>query len=408
MHLWHAYGHLVMSETAPAGALPARANDVAGRPVFLLVDAPGAPGLERLAPADALDRALGTERPLPEPLAKAAAAGLAYRVNTALVDWQRLLSRPPILPAVGARVQLLALGDVGATFLLALTLLNEGEIAEIGIYDIDPKVSARYAFELGQMARADGSRPLPRLRVLTEADLFSGADVFVFAASAYVPAPGQEAGDVRQAQYEKNARILAPYAEMAAERGYEGLFVVLSDPVERLTAAAHRAARGCLRPEQVTGFGLGVMAARGRYLAAQKPAFADFLKAGRAYGCHGAGLVLANDPAPGRYDDALSRAMTERAAGLNYELRALGFKPFLAPAVSSGAMTLLALLRREPAYATQWLGGIPFGVYGSLAADGQWTRERSDLDPALAARIAAEHARLASTIAADANDIPPS
>lgn len=416
MHLWHAHGHYLISETPPAGALPMPANAVGEAPLFALVNDAQAPALQRLqdagtltAPAGGLwqlDQRLTEEgMPLPPPLEKAMQEERAYLLSTHLPDWQRLLSRPALLPQRGARIQLLALGDVGATFLLALALLQQGEVAEIGIFDMRAEVAERYAFELGQIAWANGDRPLPKVRILTEADLFQSADVFVFAASAYVPAPGQEAGDVRQAQYEKNSAIIAPYTRLAAQRAFPGLFVVLSDPVERLTAAAYRhaqAERPILRREQFVGFGLGVMAARGRYLAEQEKDFATYLTQGRAYGCHGAELILANDPRPGYYDDDLSRAMTERAANLNYVLRKIGFKPYLAPAVSSGAMTLLSLLRRESAYATAWIGGIPYGCRQRLGEDGQWLKESSELDKALSKRLQAGHQRLAATIAADA------
>ena len=42
------------------------------------------------------------------------------------------------------------------------------------------------------------------------------------------------------------------------------------------------------------------------------------------------------------YDDALSRELTERVVQANLEMRRLGFKPYVAPALSSGALSLRA------------------------------------------------------------------
>ena len=47
------------------------------------------------------------------------------------------------------------------------------------------------------------------------------------------------------------------------------------------------------------------------------------------------------------YDDALSRELTERVVKANLEMRRLGFKPYVAPALSSGALSLLACLRGQ-------------------------------------------------------------
>lgn len=91
-----------------------------------------------------------------------------------------------------------------------------------------------------------------------------------------------------------------------------------------------------LRAEQIQGFGLGVMNARAAYFAKQDPRFRSFLLDGRSYGPHGQGLVIANSLS--HYDDGLSRELTELVATANLRIRELGFKPYVAPAISSGAM----------------------------------------------------------------------
>ena len=123
-----------------------------------------------------------------------------------------------------------------------------------------------------------------------------------------------------------------------------------------------------LRAEQIQGFGLGVMNARAAYFAKQDPRFRSFLLDGRSYGPHGQGLVIANSLS--HYDDGLSRELTELVATANLRIRELGFKPYVAPAISSGAMQLLLTLRRSWHCSSVALGGIWFGVRNRLTAAG--------------------------------------
>lgn len=113
---------------------------------------------------------------------------------------------------------------------------------------------------------------------------------------------------------------------------------------------------GCgLLPEQIQGYGLGVMAARAAYYAEKEGV--DFSQ-GRAYGPHGAGLVIANAPGEG-YDDVLSRRLTALARDGNLQVRALGYKPYIAPGLSSACVGVLQTLRGA------WhLGSVPIkGIY---------------------------------------------
>ena len=119
------------------------------------------------------------------------------------------------------------------------------------------------------------------------------------------------------------------------------------DPLSRsVFLASSRDAAGRLDfagllPEQVQGFGLGVMAARAAYWARQE---GIPFSHGRVYGPHGRGLVVANHR--GRdYDPALSQWLTRLTQGANLQVRALGFKPYIAPGLSSAAVSLIQLLR---------------------------------------------------------------
>lgn len=363
------------------------------------------PGLWQLS-QKALDDSL--DQPLDPALSAAIAAGRVTAVNRRYPDWRERLDAPGVPLPRPARVQLVALGDVGSACLLALALLSQGDIADIGIYDLDSSQTARWTAEINQCAWAFQERHIPPVRPLEAEELLQNCDVFIFAASAGVPSPGRELlGDVRQMQYEKNSRIVADYASKAREVGYKGLFVVLSDPVERLCQAALRAgtsgdaipAANDLRPEQITGFGLGVMHGRAIAAAPLIDGCESYARTGRAYGRHGDGLVLANDPV--NYNDAASQALTEKVAAMNLDVRALGYKPYIAPAVSSGAMTLLATLRGDWAYSATYMDGCYFGC-ANRWQNGLPQIETTAVSDALYVRLHTSIRELQEVVAADA------
>lgn len=297
-----------------------------------------------------------------------------------------------------ARVTLLALGDVGSTLLMGLRLLGGDVISSIGICDVRDNVAARWEFELDQIAPPE-TEPLPEVDIIAPEQLFDG-DVFLFCASRMIPDTSVVQGDVRMAQYALNRELVGHYARMAREKQYRGLFVVVSDPVDPLCRWALRESnknqRGDydgqgLSPEQIRGFGLGVMHARALYFARRDPRFASYLTEGRAFGPHGEDLVLANSLT--HYDDALSRELTEKVAHANLEMRKLGFKPYVAPALSSGALTLLALLRRRWHYASLYDGRVFMGRRSRLTDTGAET-ENVPLPEALEKRLAETRAKL--------------
>ena len=297
-----------------------------------------------------------------------------------------------------ARVTLLALGDVGSTLLMGLRLLGGDVISSIGICDVRDNVAARWEFELDQIAPPE-TEPLPEVDIIAPEQLFDG-DVFLFCASRMIPDTSVVQGDVRMAQYGLNRELAGHYARMAREKQYRGLFVVVSDPVDPLCRWALRESnknqRGDydgqgLSPEQIRGFGLGVMHARALYFARRDPRFASYLTEGRAFGPHGEDLVLANSLT--HYDDALSRELTEKVAHANLEMRKLGFKPYVAPALSSGALTLLALLRRRWHYASLYDGRVFMGRRSRLTDTGAET-ENVPLPEALEKRLAETRAKL--------------
>lgn len=295
------------------------------------------------------------------------ADGTATLVNTAygsLEEWKKRMERE--LPQK-KRVHLLALGDVGSTVLTALKLLGGDCISHLGIYDMNGAACSRWECELNQAAYPWDYDAMPPVEILREEELFA-CDVFIFCASKGIPPVGSEVRDVRMAQYAANRGIISHFAKKAAETHFTGLFAVVSDPVDPLCRAAFAAAGGGLLPEQIQGYGLGVMNARAAYYAKRDARFASFLTEGRAYGPHGEDLVIANSIA--RYDDALSRELTRLAVEANLRTRELGFKPYVAPAISSAALSILLTLRGEWHYSSNFLGGIYMGCKNRATAFG--------------------------------------
>ena len=265
------------------------------------------------------------------------------------------------------KVHLLALGDVGSMVLTTLKLLGGDCITELGIYDVNDAVCRRWESELNQAAYPWAYDALPEVVILKEEELFD-CDVFVFCASKGIPPVGSDIKDVRMAQFEANKELISFFAKKARIAGFKGLFAVVSDPVDPLCKAAFLASnenmegqfdgKGLL-PEQIQGYGLGVMNARAAYYAKQDARFASFLTEGRAYGPHGENLVIANSIE--HYDDALSRELTRLAVEANLRTRELGFKPYVAPAISSAAISILLTLRGEWHYSSNFLGGVYMG-----------------------------------------------
>lgn len=274
------------------------------------------------------------------------------------------------------RVHLLALGDVGSTVLTALKLLGGDCIHTIGIYDMNPNVCQRWESELSQAAYPWEYYNLPEIVILKEEELFC-CDVFVFCASKGIPPVGSTTGDVRMAQFEANKGIIASFGKKAREAAFAGLFAVVSDPVDPLCKAVFLASnqdeagvfdgKGLL-PEQVQGYGLGVMNARAAYYAKRDPRFAAFLKEGRAFGPHGEDLVIVNSIQ--QYDDALSKELTKLTVEANLRIRDLGFKPYVAPAISSAALSILLTIRGEWHYSSNFLGGVYMGSRNRTTQNG--------------------------------------
>ena len=294
------------------------------------------------------------------------------------------------------RVNILALGDVGTTMLIGLRLLGSDVISEIGICDIRQDNTARLEMEINQIGYPftgweDPPGPeLPPVKVITEKELFD-CEVMIFCASKGVPPvedhPDDPTVDVRMVQLDANREIIRHFADLANKADYRGLVCIVSDPVDNL-AAAFCDASG-LKPWQIQGYGLGVMNMRAAYYAERMGGdCAHYAKEGRAFGPHGEDLVIANSLA--HYDDEKSQELTRLTVEANLRVRELGFKPYIAPALSSAAISILLTLRGQWHYGSVYLGdckkGAFLGIRNRLTPAG-WEYEDAPMPDVLYERV---------------------
>lgn len=318
-----------------------------------------------------------TQTPPPE-----AADWLAQGLRAVNYDHPRWREMAAWRPAGGKkRVHILAIGDVGSTIAMGLKLLGGDTVDVIGICDINAAATARWEFELNQVTWPWDYNSIPRVEVVPQETLFD-CDAFLFVASKGIPAVGSGVQDVRMAQFQANRQLVELYARKARAARFRGLFAVISDPVDPLARAALLASNRDetgrydglgLLPQQVQGYGLGVMNARAAYYAKRDPRFSRFLTEGRAFGPHGSGLVIADSVTD--YDDALSQELTELALTANLKMRELGFKPYVAPALSSAALSVLLTLRGAWHYGSVCLGNIFMGVKNRYTPTGLETED---------------------------------
>ena len=106
---------------------------------------------------------------------------------------------------------------------------------------------------------------------------------------------------------------------------------------------------------------------------------------GRSFGPHGQDLVIADSIA--NYNDALSKELTQLTVTANLHMRAIGFKPFIAPAYSSGAISLILMMRGEWHCGSVFMGGIFMGVEKPLYRIWSGNRNSSTAGCAVMSRI---------------------
>lgn len=297
-------------------------------------------------------------------------------INTSLPFWEERIDNSVYdrISKKNLRVNIIGLGDVGGTLLLGLKLRGFDTVSSIGIYDKNIMKLKRYEHEIQQIY-SEGIE-MPDVNIIEENQIFD-CDIFVFAVAFAVPPVGHEIQDVRMMQLEKNSQIINYYAKAARYQSFKGLFAVMSDPVDQLCQHAFIASntdengtmdyKG-LSSEQIKGFGLGVMNARAVYYSLKYPELSLYKEEGRAYGPHGNGLVIANSLK--NYNERLSQRLTDLTVNANLEVRATGFKPYMAPAISSGCLSMLACFNGQWHYSSSFIGGKFFGARNRFTKSG--------------------------------------
>lgn len=310
-------------------------------------------------------------------------------VNTKYSDWKEVLyyKQPKKW-----KVNILGLGDVGGTLLTGLRLVGGESISQIGIYARSQNTIKRWELEMNQVISPFSAENYPEVKGISNDELFD-CDMFIFCASKSVPPVGSTVDDVRMIQFKGNSKIISEYARMARNTNFKGVFAVVSDPVDLLCKVTYLESNKNssgnldyegLAPEQIRGYGLGVMNARACYYAKQTKETSHYLKEGRAFGPHGEGLIIADSI--NNYNEKLSLYLTEKAQTANLEVRKTGFKPYIAPALSSGTLSILATIRGDWHYSATYMGGIYMGANNRHTKSGIEI-ERFDLPKPLIKRL---------------------
>jgi hypothetical protein len=313
---------------------------------------------------DLLKKQYYIKQKLPDLLTSKIELRKAVSINTSHPDWVDSLDY--VLPDKWT-INVIGLGDVGGTLVTGLRLLGGEHISKIGLYDRDENKINRWVYETGQIFAPFSNKYYPEICGIAEDQIFD-CDMFVFCVSVGVPSIGNEGSDVRMVQFEGNSRVIGSFAKLARNSGFKGIFAVVSDPVDLLCKSAFIQSntnenndidfKG-ISPEQIRGYGLGVMNARAVYYAKQNPNTFHFLEEGRVFGPHGGGLIVADSIK--NYNEELSLLLTEKARNANIDVRKTGFKPYIAPAFSSGCLSILATISGDWHYSATYMGGVYMG-----------------------------------------------
>lgn len=321
-------------------------------------------------------------------------------LNAEYPNWQNVLTYK--FPSRW-KVNIVGLGDVGGILLTGLRLLGGSCIESIGIYDKNINAIKRWELEANQIFYPFTAYRFPEVYPLREENIFD-CDLFIFCATVGVPSLGEEQEDVRMKQFEGNFKIISDYARKARGKSFKGIFAIISDPVDLLCKAVFLTTnkntsgefdfKG-LAAEQIRGYGLGVMHARADYYSKQNTETSKYDREGRAFGPHGQGLVIANSLK--KYDESLSEMLTDQTIKANLEVRKTGFKPYVAPALSSGSYPLIATMTGKWHYSATFMGGVFMGAKNRLLKSGTEI-ERLDLPVILVEKIKRSYRELGNIL----------
>ncbi len=321
-------------------------------------------------------------------------------INTNYPNWEDLLEENT---RDKWKVNIVALGDVGSNLAIGLRLLGGENLSEIGLYDRDSNRLNRWYHELNQVIDPSNKLSFPKVTITEKEDLFD-CQMFIFCASRGIPSLDSNVKDVRMAQLESNSEIISSYARLARENNFKGIFAVVSDPVDLLCKVAllesNKDLEGNfdykgLSPDQIVGYGLGVMNARAIFYSMENKESQNYINEGRVFGPHGQGLIVANSLE--NYNKDLSDYLTHKTINANKEVRAFGYKPFIAPSLSSGALSIIATINGSYFYGSSLIKDVYMGARMKLNETGI-ELEQNRLPDALFENIKETYEKLAMII----------
>ena len=158
---------------------------------------------------------------------------------------------------VGNKVVLVGAGDVGVAY--AYALVNQGTIDHLAIIDIDEKKLEGNVMDLNHGVVWAPSRT--RVTMGSYADCEDAAMVVICAGAAQKP------GETRLQLVDKNVHIMNSIVEQAMANGFDGIFLVATNPVDLLTYAVWKASG--LPHQRVIGSGTVLDSARYRYMLSE-------------------------------------------------------------------------------------------------------------------------------------------
>lgn len=160
-------------------------------------------------------------------------------------------------PGKATRVALIGSGFVGASY--AFAMLNQGITSELVIIDMNHKKAEGDAMDLNH-----GLPFASNMRIWAgDYSDCKDAEVVVITAGA-----NQAPGETRLDLIHKNAAIIKSIVKSVMDSGFDGIFIVASNPVDVLTYATYKYSG--LPPSRIIGSGTILDSARLRFLISEE------------------------------------------------------------------------------------------------------------------------------------------
>ena len=156
------------------------------------------------------------------------------------------------------KVVLIGTGDVGASY--AFSLLNQGISDELVLIDLNEKKTIGEVKDLNH-GKTYAPSPL-KVKAGSYEDCKDAGLVVICAGAAQKP------GETRLDLVDKNLKIFKSIVDQVMDSGFDGIFLIATNPVDILTYAVHKFSG--LPKERVIGSGTILDTARFRYLLGEQ------------------------------------------------------------------------------------------------------------------------------------------